>query len=75
MQENSANKRLIIAATLLGAFWAPLLMTAANVALPAIGSEFKAAPHILSWVVSSTLLVTAMFVLPAGRFRTFTGGK
>jgi EmrB/QacA subfamily drug resistance transporter len=75
VQENSANKRLIIAATLLGAFWAPLLMTAANVALPAIGSEFKAAPHILSWVVSSTLLVTAMFVLPAGRISDIYGRK
>ncbi|NLM51632.1 MAG: MFS transporter [Firmicutes bacterium] len=71
----NTERRLITFTTMLGAFWVPLIVTSANVALPAIGREFNAAPAALSWVISAMLLTIAMTVLPIGRISDLYGRK
>ncbi|NLP36390.1 MAG: MFS transporter [Firmicutes bacterium] len=69
------ERKLITITTMLGAFWVPLIVTSANVALPTIGREFNAAPAALSWVISAMLLTIAMTVLPIGRISDLYGRK
>ena len=72
---DSKLKRLIIITTMIGAFWTALIVTSANVALPTIGREFNASPYMLSWIISSSLLATAMFVIPIGKLSDIYGRK
>ncbi|NLN06688.1 MAG: MFS transporter [Firmicutes bacterium] len=73
--ENGSTKRITTIATMLGAFWVPFLFSSVNVALPTIGLEFNAAPAVLSWIISSLLLTTAMFVIPIGRLSDIYGRR
>ncbi|NLM45224.1 MAG: MFS transporter [Firmicutes bacterium] len=73
--EKANTKVMITLATMLGAFWAPFVFTSVNVALPTIGLEFNAAPAVLSWILSATLLSTAMFVIPIGKLSDVYGRK
>lgn len=74
MNTDAMKKRIIIT-TMLGAFWVPFIATSVNVALPAIAKEFDASPSILGWIISSSLLATAMFVLPIGKLSDVYGRK
>lgn len=71
----STERKLITITTMLGAFWVPLILTSANVALPTVGREFNAAPTALSWVISAMLLTIAMTVLPVGKISDLYGRK
>ncbi|MFO7723417.1 MAG: MFS transporter [Bacteroidales bacterium] len=62
---------LFIAA--LTAFMGTFLISAINVALPAIEKSFSLNAVMLSWIVTSFLLSTAMFLLPVGRWGDLTG--
>lgn len=55
------------------AFLSTFLISAVNVALPVIEKEFAMDAITLSWVVTSFLLSTAMFLLPSGRIADLTG--
>jgi EmrB/QacA subfamily drug resistance transporter len=50
------------------AFMGTFLISAINVALPAIEKSFNLNAVTLSWIVTSFLLSTAMFLLPVGRW-------
>lgn len=57
------------------AFMAPFMISATNVALPAIGEDFQINAILLSWVATSYLLATAVFLLPVGRFADMHGRR
>jgi len=46
-----------------------------NIALPAIGKEFKMDAILLGWVATSYLLAAAMFLVPFGRLADLKGRK
>ena len=54
-------------------FFGTFLISSVNIALPAIEKDFGLDAVTLSWVVTSFLLSTAMFLLPVGRWGDLTG--
>ncbi len=54
-------------------FMATFLISSVNIALPAIEQSFGLNAVMLSWVLTSFLLSTAMFLLPAGRWADLSG--
>ncbi len=69
------NKRLVslIAIVAVTSFMGTFLISAVNIALPAIGEDFNLDAVSLSWVVTSFLLSTAMLMLPAGKWADVSG--
>ena len=57
------------------AFMAPFMLSSINVALPAISEDFQINAVLLSWVATSYLLATAVFLLPVGRFGDMHGRR
>ena len=71
MQDIQANKslqRITLIMVLLNAFTTPLMLSAVNVALPAIATDLSMNAVLLSWVPMAYLMASAMFVLI---FRTY----
>ncbi len=60
----------IVAAT---SFMGTFLISSVNIALPAIEQSFNLDAVALSWVITSFLLATAMFLLPVGRWSDIAG--
>lgn len=56
-------------------FIGPYLISAVNVALPAIQTEFAISAVTLSWVATSYLLSTAVFLVPMGKIADIYGRK
>jgi len=54
-------------------FMGTFLISSINIALPAIEKTFSLNAVELSWVVTSFLLASAMFLLPVGRFGDLSG--
>lgn len=54
-------------------FMGTFLISSVNIALPAIARSFSLDAVSLSWVVTSFLLSTAMFLLPVGRWGDLSG--
>lgn len=70
------DKRLILIITCLTAFTTPFLSTSVNIALPTINTDFAVQDQaLLNWLVTSYLLVTAIFVVPFGRIADRYGLK
>jgi EmrB/QacA subfamily drug resistance transporter len=69
------NKKvaLIIATTV--SFFTPFMGSSINVALPSIGKEFSMDAVLLSWVATSYLLSSAMFLVPFGKIADIYGRK
>ncbi|MBI4647775.1 MAG: MFS transporter [Bacteroidia bacterium] len=65
----------VLIISLISAFVTPFMGSAVNVALPTIGTEFRADAISLSWVATSYLLTTAIFLVPFGRLADITGRK
>ena len=76
---NTSNSPTSTAVTLLVVsvvqFLVPFLLSASNVALPAIGRDLNASAVQLSLAVTVLILGNAMFLLPAGRFADIYGRK
>jgi EmrB/QacA subfamily drug resistance transporter len=64
---------LIIASV--ASFITPFISSAINVALPTIGKDFNANAIGLSWVATSFLLSSAIFLVPFGRLADIYGRK
>ena len=60
---------------LLNGFTTPLMLSAANVALPAIAVDLKINAVMLSWIPMAYLMASAMFVLIFGRLADMYGRK
>lgn len=73
-QNASLRKPTLISATT-AAFLTPFMGSAVNLAIPNIGLEFNASATLLSWTVSSYLLITAALLLPFGRLADMVGRK
>ncbi len=63
----------IVAIVAVTSFMGTFLISSVNIALPAIEKSFNLDAVTLSWVLTSFLLATAMFLLPVGRWGDLTG--
>jgi EmrB/QacA subfamily drug resistance transporter len=71
---NSSQKSAVTIATLTS-FIGPFLISGVNIALPAIEKEFRLNAVTLSWIVTSYLLASAVFLLVIGRYADVKGQK
>lgn len=70
----SSRKQLsILAVVAITSFMGTFLISSVNIALPAIEKSFTLDAVRLSWVVTSFLLATAIFLLPVGRWGDIVG--
>jgi MFS family permease len=72
---NNKKQISILAIVAVTSFMGTFLISSVNIALPSIEKSFGLGAVTLSWVVTSFLLATAMFLLPAGRWGDLTGVK
>lgn len=71
---NWTNKQIsILSVVAITSFMGTFLISSVNIALPAIEKSFGLNAVTLSWVITSFLLATAMFLLPFGRLGDLTG--
>jgi EmrB/QacA subfamily drug resistance transporter len=68
-------KRSVLLVTTFAAFLTPFLGSAVNLALPSMGKDLQANAISLSWVISSFMLSSAIFLLPFGRLADIIGRK
>jgi EmrB/QacA subfamily drug resistance transporter len=68
-------KRITLFAVTLAAFLTPFDVSSVNIALPAIGKEFKMDAMWLSWVSTAYLLASAVFLVPFGKIADISGRK
>ena len=73
-EEKSFKKSVLLVSTF-AAFLTPFLTSAVNLALPSIGKDLHANAINLSWVISSFILTSAIFLLPFGRLGDIIGRK
>jgi EmrB/QacA subfamily drug resistance transporter len=71
--KTTKRSALIIAST--SAFLTPFMISSINIALPAIGNEFKANAVLLSWVATSYLLAAAVCLVSFGKLADIYGRK
>jgi MFS family permease len=74
-RDAGAQKRAVLLVSVFVAFLVPFLTSAINLALPSIGNDLHANAVSLSWVVSSALLASAIFMLPFGKLGDIAGRK
>ena len=67
------HSTVLLVITCISTFITPFNTSAINIALPAIGNEFGADAISLSWVATSILLATAIFLVPLGRLADIQG--
>jgi EmrB/QacA subfamily drug resistance transporter len=72
---NTDNRRIVLIIAGVSSFLVPFMGSSINIALPTIGSEFKMGAVLLSWVPTSYLLASAIFLLPFGRMGDIYGRK
>jgi EmrB/QacA subfamily drug resistance transporter len=70
-----SNKTVALVASSLAVIFVTLMSSSLNVALPAISKEFGADAVLLSWIVTSFVLASAVFSLPSGRIADIVGLK
>jgi len=68
-------QRAALSLAVISSFVTPVMASAVNLALPALGADLGLTAVTLSWVQTSYLLSTAVFVLPAGRLADIHGRK
>ncbi len=68
-------KRAALTLAVISSFVTPVLGSAVNLALPALGSKFNLNAVTLSWVQTAYLLATAVGLLPFGRLADIYGRK
>ncbi len=70
----STNSAVVLMVTL-NAFSTPMMLSATNVALPAIADKFALTAVMLSWIPMAYLMASAMFILIFGRVADIFGRK
>jgi len=71
----TSTQRSALTIAVLTSFLAPFLLSGVNIALPAIEKEFDLDAVALSWIVTSYLLSSAVFLLPIGKLADIRGQK
>jgi EmrB/QacA subfamily drug resistance transporter len=69
------NRRVVLIIAGVSSFLVPFMGSSINIALPAIGAEFKMGAVLLSWVPTSYLLASAIFLLFFSRIGDIYGRK
>lgn len=69
------HKTAVLIVTCVAGFLTPFNGSSINIALPSIGTEFSADAITLSWVSTSFLLATSIFLVPLGRLADIYGMK
>ncbi|MEG6615557.1 MFS transporter [Peptococcaceae bacterium 1198_IL3148] len=75
MKENKELQKYALLAAMMASFLTPFMGSAVNLAIPAIGEEFGSGTMMLSWVVTSYILLSAAFLVPFGRLADIVGRK
>jgi EmrB/QacA subfamily drug resistance transporter len=73
--ESDQTLRITLLMVYLNAFQLPLMLSAVNVGLPHFASDLQMNAVMLSWVATSYLMASVMFVLPFGRLADMRGRK
>lgn len=73
--KDNKSKNVALFITTLGAFLTPYMSSAVNLALPAIGNEFKMSAVSLTWIGTAFLLAAAIFLVPFGKLADIYGRK
>lgn len=73
--ENQVTRRAALFISSVSSFITPFMGSAINIALPEIGKDFSMHVVYLSWLVTSYLLATAVFLVPFGRLADIHGRK
>jgi len=66
-------KRMVLIIATTGSFLTPFMMSSLNIALPTIQKDFAADAVLLSWIATSYLLATAIFLVPIGKIADIYG--
>ncbi len=74
MDENISKNQVLLTIAI-ASFLTPFMLSASNIALPAIQRDFHANAVMLSWIATSYLLSTAVFLVPAGKIADIYGRK
>ncbi len=74
MNDNTTKLSALIIASI-SSFLTPFMISSVNIALPAIGKEFKSDAVLLSWVATSYLLAAAVSLVPFGKLADIYGRK
>lgn len=74
MNDKAAKLSALIIASI-SSFVTPFMISSVNIALPAIGKEFKTDAVLLSWVATSYLLAAAVALVPLGKLADIYGRK
>ena len=75
MTEDRTRETSALFVATLSSFMGPFMISAVNVALPAIQQEFAADAVALSWVATALLLAVAVFLIPMGKIGDIYGRK
>jgi EmrB/QacA subfamily drug resistance transporter len=73
--DRQASKRAALIITTLSSFLNPFMFSSINVALPSIQKEFAMDAILLSWVLTSYILASAVCMVPFGRMADILGRK
>ncbi len=74
MNDKAAKLTALIIASM-SSFLTPFMISSLNIALPAIGRQFKPDAVLLSWVATSYLLAAAVSLVPFGKLADIHGRK
>ena len=72
---NYTNRTAALVVATMSSFLTPFMSSSVNIALPSIGKEFGMDAILLTWVTTSYLLASAIFLLPFGRMADIYGRK
>ncbi len=75
IQSPDISKNAVLAVAALTAFLPPFMLSSVNIALPSIQQAYGASAVWLSWVATSYLLSSAVFLVPAGKMGDIWGRK
>ncbi|MFC1859572.1 MFS transporter [Thermodesulfobacteriota bacterium] len=75
MSDDRAIEHSALIVATVTSFMGPFLISAVNVALPAIQEEFSVDAVLLSWIATSYLLAVAVFLVPVGKIADIYGRK
>ena len=75
MSSMNSTQQSALTIAVLTSLLMPFLISGVNIALPAIEKEFDLDAVALSWIVTSYLLSSAVFLLPLGKFADIRGQK
>lgn len=72
---NKTSKTSVLVVAALTTFMAPFMVSAVNIALPAIQEEFAVNAVLLSWIANAYLLATGVSLIPIGKIADIYGRK